>query len=126
MVSCLLIDNNALVRGRICGLLDQLGVVSHQLSDMEAAIRFCHVNKPDVVMLDASALPQANEFLRLVQHQNRNTGRPVVIHYACETSMAQMGDSILNGASEFMMVPFDLDLLRFKLTQSGVLLAAAA
>ena len=69
---------------------------------------------------------QANEFLRLVQHQNRNTGRPVVIHYACETSMAQMGDSILNGASEFMMVPFDLDLLRFKLTQSGVLLAAAA
>ena len=40
--------------------------------------------------------------------------------------MAEMGESILNGASEFMMVPFDLDLLRFKLTQSGVLLSAAA
>jgi two-component system, chemotaxis family, chemotaxis protein CheY len=126
MVSCLLIDNTPIERDRISGLLDQLGVVSHQLSDIEAAIRFCHDNKPDVVMLDVSALPHANEFLRLVRYQNRNTGRPVVILYASDASMAQMGDSILNGASEFMMVPFDLDLLRFKLTQSGVLLAAAA
>jgi two-component system, chemotaxis family, chemotaxis protein CheY len=126
MVSCLLIDNNTYERGRISGLLDQLGVMSHQHSDMEAAIRFCQDNKPDVVMLDASALPHANEFLRLVRYQSRNTGRPVVILYASDASMAQMGDSILNGASEFMMVPFDLDLLRFKLTQSGVLLAAAA
>lgn len=126
MVSCLLIDKNPQERGHISGLLDQLGVVSHQLSDMEAAIRFCHENKPDVVMLDASALPEAKEFLRLVRYQSRNTGRPVVILYATSASMAEMGDSILNGAAEFMVVPFDLDLLRFKLQQSGVLLAAAA
>jgi DNA-binding response OmpR family regulator len=126
MVSCLLIDKNPGERARVSGLLDQLGVVSHQLTDMEAAIRFCHENKPDAVMLDASALPEAKEFLRLVRYQSRSSGRPVVILYATETSMADMGDSILSGASEFMMVPFDLDLLRFKLQQSGVLLAAAA
>ncbi len=126
MVSCVLIDKNPFERGRISCLLDELGVVSHQLSDIEVALQFCHDNTPDVVMLEASALPEAKEFLRLVRHQGRSTGRPVVILYATETSMAAMGDSILNGAAEFMMLPFDLDLLRFKLSQSGVLLAAAA
>ncbi len=126
MVSCLLIDKLPLERGRISCLLDEIGVVSHQLSDLEAAILFCHENKPDVVMLEASALPEAKEFLRLVQRQNQNTGRPVVILYASETSMAAMGDSILSGASEFMLLPFDRDLLHFKLSQAGVLVAQAA
>ncbi len=126
MVSCLLIDKNLEERSRISGLLDRLGVNSHQHSDMETAIRFCHENKPDIVMLEASALPEAKEFMRLVRYQSRNTGRPAVILYAIDASVAEMGDSILNGASEFMMVPFDLDLLRFKLQQSGILLAVAA
>ena len=126
MVSCLLIDQNAAERTRISGLLEQLGIGCTQLADVEEAVQFAHENKPDVVLLDASALPRAKEFLRLVRYQSRNTGRPVVILYATETSMMEMGESILNGASEFMMVPFDLELLRFKLTQSGVLMAAAA
>lgn len=126
MVSCLLIGQNAQEGRHIAGLMEQLGVTCHSLDEIDTAIRHCHENKPDVVMLDASSLPQAKEFLRLVRYQNRATGRPVVIVYATEVNVAQMADSILNGASEFMIVPFDLDLLRFKLTQSGVLLAAAA
>lgn len=126
MVSCLLIGGNELESGHIAGLMGQLGVVCQRIGEIEPAIRYCHENKPDVVMLDATSLPEAKEFLRLVRYQNRSTGRPVVIVHATEANVTQMADSILNGASEFMIVPFDLDLLRFKLTQSGVLLAAAA
>jgi DNA-binding NtrC family response regulator len=126
MVSCLLIGQNANESHHIAGLMAQLGVACQTLTEIEPAIRHCHENKPDVVMLDATSLPEAKEFLRLVRYQNRNTGRPVVIVYATEANVTQMADSILNGASEFMVVPFDMDLLRFKLTQSGVLLAAAA
>jgi DNA-binding NtrC family response regulator len=126
MVSCVLIGKNAVETRLVAGLMTQLGVTSHTVSDIEPAIRHCHENKPDVVMLEASSLPQARDFLRLVRNQNRNTGRPVVIVYAREAHVAQMADSILNGASEFMVMPFDLDLLRFKLVQSGVLLAVAA
>jgi DNA-binding NtrC family response regulator len=126
MVSCLLIGQNANESHHIAGLMGQLGVACQTLGEIEPAIRFCHENKPDVVMLDATSLPEAKEFLRLVRYQNRSTGRPVVIVYATDVNVTQMADSILNGASEFMVVPFDLDLLRFKLAQSGVLLAAAA
>jgi DNA-binding NtrC family response regulator len=126
MVSCLLIDQNEVARSHISGLLTQLGVVSSRLADVEEGIRFCHDNQPDVVLLEASALPRAKEFLRLVRQQCRNTGRPIVIFYAAEANMDQMGESILSGASEFIMAPFDLDLLRFKLVQAGVLTAQAA
>jgi DNA-binding NtrC family response regulator len=126
MVSCLLIGKDAVETRLVAGLMTQLGVASQTLSDIEPAIRHCQDNTPDVVMLEASSLPRAPEFLRLLRQQNRSTGRPVIIVYAREANVAQMADSILKGASEFMVMPFDLDLLRFKLTQSGVLLAVAA
>jgi two-component system, chemotaxis family, chemotaxis protein CheY len=126
MASCVLIDENVAERSRIAALLNQLGISAHGISDVEEGIRYCHAQSPDVVLLDASALPRAKEFLRLVRHQSRLTGRPVVILYAHEADAAAMGDSILNGASEYLMLPFDLDLLRFKLMQAGVLVAEAA
>jgi DNA-binding NtrC family response regulator len=126
MVSCLLIDENAVARTTVSGLLAELGVTTMQLSEVEDGIRFCHENKPDVVLLEASALPRAKEFLRLVRHQGATTGRPIVILYATSADMSVMGESILSGASEFIMAPFDRDLLRFKLMQSGVLQAQAA
>ena len=46
--------------------------------------------------------------------------RPLVILYANEPA-AEIGQSILEGAAEFMMQPFDLELLQFKLHQAGVL-----
>lgn len=126
MVSCLLIDENIVSRNSVSGLLAQLGVSTSHLSDVEEGIRFCHENRPDVVLLEATAMPRAKEFLRLVRHQGAMTGRPIVILYASSADMSVMGESILSGASEFIMAPFDLDLLRFKLTQSGVLQARAA
>jgi DNA-binding NtrC family response regulator len=122
----LLIDENAVKRAHIAGLSAELQVDVSETADVEQGIRFCHERRPDVVMINATALPKAREFLRLVRQQNRATGKPVVILYASAATITTMGESILNGASEFMLAPFDLDTLRFKLTQFGLLMAAAA
>jgi two-component system, chemotaxis family, chemotaxis protein CheY len=126
MVSCLLIDQNDTERHRIATLLAELGIVTSELSDVETGIRYCHENKPDLVLMAAGALPRSKEFLRLVRYQGQQSGRPVVILYTDEVSMELMGESILQGASEFMMTPFDLELLSFKLRQSGILNSAIA
>jgi DNA-binding NtrC family response regulator len=126
MVSCLLIDQNDAERRRISALLAQLGIVTSELSDVESGIRFCHDNKPDVVLMEAAALPRSKEFLRLVRYQGQHSGRPVVILYTDHANMELAGESILGGASEFLMTPFDLELLSFKLRQSGILNAAKA
>jgi DNA-binding response OmpR family regulator len=126
MVSCLLIDDNALECARVAALLGELGIVVTSKIDVEAGIEFAHANAPDVVLMEASAASKAKEFLRLMRLQSRNTGRPIVILYATSATMTDMGEGILSGASEFMMAPFDVGLLEFKLVQSGVLIARAA
>ncbi len=93
---------------------------------MEEGIRHAHANSPDVVLMEANTVPRAKEFLRLVRYQGRSSGRPVVILYSKSASVSEMGEGIINGASEFMMAPFDLELLEFKLVQAGVLVAHAA
>lgn len=126
MVSCLLLDDNELDCARITALLRELGIDCTAMIDIEDGIRFANSSTPDVVLMEASTVPKAKEFLRLVRNQNRDTGRPVVILYASSATMSDMGEGILSGASEFMMAPFDLSLLEFKLVQSGVLAARAA
>jgi CheY-like chemotaxis protein len=126
MVSCLLIDDNELERSRISGLLGELGIHTTPIVNLEEAIGFVHAKTPDVVLMEASAAPRAKEFLRLVRYQGRNTGRPVVILYASTVTMSDIGEGILSGASEFMLAPFDVGLLEFKLVQAGVLTAQAA
>jgi DNA-binding response OmpR family regulator len=126
MVSCLLLDDNAFESTRIAALLAELGVQCTAIADVDEGIGFANANTPDVVLMEASTVLRSKEFLRLVRNQNRSTGRPVVILYASSATMSDMGEGILNGASEFMMAPFDVGLLEFKLVQSGVLSAKAA
>ena len=126
MVSCLLLDEKELVCARISALLEELGIHCTAMVDIQEGLRFANANTPDVVLMEASTVPRAKEFLRLMRNQSRDTGRPVVILYATSATMSDMGEGILSGASEFMMAPFDVSLLEFKLVQSGVLAACAA
>ena len=121
MLSCLLIDKNPNERRRLTQLLSGLGLFCHERDGAEEGIRFCQERKPDVVVMEASGLPAAKEFLRLVRYQNRTTKRPVVILYADKPDLEAVGESIMDGAADFLMKPFDRDLLQFKLEQAGVL-----
>lgn len=120
MVSCLLIDKNAGERQKLSGFMAELGFVCTELPAARDGILYCHDHSPDVVVMEASALDDAREFLRLTAISNRRTGRPIVILYADKPDFETMGESILEGAAEFLLKPFDRDLLRFKLRQSGV------
>jgi len=121
MIRCLLIDKNPAERQKVAQLLASLGIVCVERQDAEEGIRYCSEADPDVVMMEASALPAAKEFLRLARHKGQSTGKPVVILYADRANLATMGETILDGAAEFLIRPFDRDLLQFKLAQAGVL-----
>ena len=121
MVSCLLIEANRDEGQRVSGLLETLGFECTVRQTADEGIRFCHEEHPDLIVMEASELPSAREFLRLVRYQNRTTKRPVVILYADKPDLEAVGESIMDGAADFLMKPFDRDLLQFKLEQAGVL-----
>jgi len=121
MVNCLLIDKNPLERQRLQQMLGAIGFHCDERAGAEEGIRFCQESSPDVVVMEASGIKATKEFLRLVRYQGRTSRRPVVILYADRPNMEAVGENIIDGAADFLVKPFDRDLLLFKLEQAGVL-----
>ena len=121
MVRCLLIEKNAAERSRIMGFLNGFGFECIEREGADEAIRFCQESQPQVVLMEASAVPATKEFLRLMSYQGRSNKKPIVILYSENPDLSAMGDSIIQGASDFLVAPFDGDLLHFKLEQAGAL-----
>jgi len=120
-VSCLLIDGNAAERSRIGDLVRGFGMDCVERAGAAEGIRYCDEKQPEVVLMDATARLEVDEFLRGVRQQARGRKMPVVILYSEAPDMASMGQSIIEGAAEFMVKPFDGRLLSFKLEQTGLL-----
>ena len=120
MVNCLLIDKNPKERQRLAQMLCSLGLSCEEREGADEGIIFCHESNPDVVVMEATGVAAAKEFLRLVKYQGRNTRRPVVIFYANKLNLESVGETIIEGAADFLAKPFDRDLLQFKLEQAGV------
>ena len=124
MVSCLLVDQNCVVRSRIAEMLGCLGFECLESAGLDAAVTFAQTSKPQLILINASEQTPAQDFLRLVKSGGQQQVEPVVIFYADAPKMEAMGASILAGASDFLIQPFDSRILKFKLQQAGFKLAA--
>jgi DNA-binding NtrC family response regulator len=120
MVNCLLIDKNPRDRSSMLQILNGLGLKCEERSGAAEAIQFCNERHPDVVVMEASKLNDTKEFLRFIKFHGATHNRPVVILYSEMADISAMGETILQGASDFMMMPITPDLLQFKLAQAGV------
>lgn len=121
MTSCLLVDQNQSERQRVLRLLDGLGLDTTQTGAPEDALKYCNDNSPDVVMMAAG--PQNSPLSDFVARLRHGIGgrKPVVILYAEKPDMEMIGQSILQGAADVIMKPFDSEILHFKLKQAGVI-----
>lgn len=124
MVQCLLIDRDPAERTRISALLSGFGLEISEFSAAEEGIAYCNDNRTDVVVMQAYGNNiAAQDFVRRVQRNGRNK-KPVVIFYADQPDVETIGNSIIEGAAEFLVMPFDRELLTFKLRQAGIVLAS--
>jgi DNA-binding response OmpR family regulator len=130
MVSCLLIEPDAKERAHVKNLLDALGMDCVAAPQAESALEASGGETPDVIMMEVSGLPDAK---RILKHHvppqavgGQTARKPVLIMYGRSSNLDVINDSIMHGVSEFLVQPFDLELLRFKLAQSGVLPQRAA
>lgn len=120
MTRCLLIDEEGRGRQHLSEMLSGLGLEMSLTSGGEDAVRFCNDNSPDVVMLSARASGGApKDFVKRLRMNAR--GKPPVVFLFADTPDTEMfGQTILEGAADVLMMPFDRDLLHFKLRQAGI------
>jgi len=121
MKSCLLVDDSKAIRSVVRQMLASFEFDVTEATNGAEALAACGHSFPEVVILDWN-MPVLNgiEFLRALRSKPGGDA-PIVIFCTTENGVAHIAEGLAAGANEYIMKPFDRDILRDKLTQVGAL-----
>ncbi len=119
--SCLVVDDSPTVRKIMRRIMQTIGFEVSEAGDGREALAFCERTKPALIMLDWNMpVMDGLTFLRALR-QMPGGDRPVVILCSTVSELSNIEIALEAGASEYIMKPFDADLVRLKLEQTGIL-----
>ncbi|MEP9368273.1 response regulator [Xanthobacter sp. VNH20] len=121
MKTCLVVDDSGVVRKVARRMLEDLSFSVTEAANGLEALAACDVALPDVILLDWN-MPVVDGLGFLTRLRARPAGLvPLVIFCSTENDLAHISTAIAAGANEYIMKPFDFDLLREKLEEVGAL-----
>ena len=121
MTYCLIVDDSPTVRRVIRRIVVNLGFEAVEAAEGRAALAACRERLPDLVVLDWN-MPEMDgmSFLRALRRLPEGQ-RPVVIFCTTVNDLPHIEEALDAGADEYIMKPFDEDILKHKLGQTGLL-----
>lgn len=120
MKTCLVVDDSRVIRKVACRVLQDLDFETLEAENGAAALMICRQKMPDVVLLDWSGPPITGiDFLKALRSQTRGN-HPVVVLCTTENDAARISEALNAGADEFVMKPYDREMLEATLTQLGL------
>ncbi|MEQ8584894.1 MAG: response regulator [Thalassobaculaceae bacterium] len=121
MKSCLVVDDSKVVRMVARRILQELAFEIEEAEDGQQALDACQRKLPDAILLDWN-MPVMNgiEFLRALRKLPGGDG-PVVVFCTTENDLQHIQEAISSGANEYIMKPFDSDIIATKFQQVGLL-----
>lgn len=119
--TCLIVDDSRVVRKVARRILEELSFTCDEAEDGKFALDAVHKLMPDLIMLDWN-MPNMNglEFL-LALRAMPTGGTPKVVMCTTENDMSHIMQAMQSGASEYIMKPFDKEIVENKLILIGVL-----
>ena len=126
MKTCLIVDDSAVIRKVARRILENLDLDVSEAEDGAKAMEQCSAAMPDVILLDWN-MPNMDgyAFLRALR-QAPGGGIPKVLFCTTENDVGAIARALHAGADEYIMKPFDRDILTAKLAQVGPAEANAA
>jgi two-component system chemotaxis response regulator CheY len=117
----LVVDDSAAIRKAIRRILEPLGFAVDEAEDGSQALTYCSEwGRADVVLLDIDMpVMDGLSFLRALR-ENPNLKQPPVIMCTTHNSMAKIQEALALGANEYIMKPFDAEIIGSKLEQLGL------
>jgi two-component system chemotaxis response regulator CheY len=121
MKTCLIVDDSKIVRMVARKILEGLNFEIAEAEDGQQALDACMAEMPTAVLLDWN-MPVKNglEFLRELRALD-DVDQPVVVFCTTENDMTHIQEAIQAGANEYIMKPFDSEIIESKFTQVGLL-----
>jgi two-component system chemotaxis response regulator CheY len=121
MKICLVVDDSRVVRKVARRILEGLDFEIAEAGDGMEALAFCRAAMPDAVLLDWSMpVMDGLEFVRRLREEPGGDS-PVVVFCTSENDPDRIADALAGGADEYIMKPFDGDIIEAKFAQVGLL-----
>jgi len=121
-MKALIVDDAKVVRVALGRIMNQLGYATVKAEDGQQALdAMAEHPDTDVVMLDWN-MPVMNgyDFLIAMREMPEHGVNPKVIMVTTETGMPHMLKALAGGADEYIMKPFDKDMVASKLSMVGL------
>ncbi len=121
MKTCLVVDDSRVIRKVARRILEEIGFDIAEASDGMEALAWCRAAMPDAILLDWN-MPVMNgiDFLRQLRREPGGEA-PVVIFCTVENEAANILEALQAGANEYIMKPFDGDIIEAKFAEAGVI-----
>jgi two-component system, chemotaxis family, chemotaxis protein CheY len=117
----LVIDDSRVVRKVARRILEDLDFEVAEAGDGAEGLAWCRTEMPDAVLLDWNMpVMDGLEFLQRLR-QEPGGDAPRVVFCSVENDLDRVRSALDAGADEYIMKPFDGDIVASKLTLAGVL-----
>lgn len=116
-----MVDDSRVVRKVARKILEELEFDCHEAEDGKKAMESCVQTMPEAILLDWN-MPVMNgiEFLRRLR---KMTGGdiPKVVFCTTENDLSHIQEALTAGANEYIMKPFDSEIIQTKFSQIGLM-----
>lgn len=121
MKTCLVVDDSRVVRKVARRIIEDLGFSCIEAEDGQKAYDVCSKKMPDAILLDWNMPVMSGiEFLDKLRKMGEG-GHPKVVFCTTENDMDHIQRAMNAGANEYIMKPFDSDIVESKFAQIGLI-----
>lgn len=121
MKSCLVVDDSKVVRSVARKILEGLSFAVEEAANGQEALDACKRQMPEAVLLDWNMPVMSGiDFLRALRELPGGDS-PIVVFCTTENDMAHIQEALGAGANEYIMKPFDSEIVESKFAQVGLI-----
>lgn len=114
MKSCLIVDDSSVVRKVARRILEDMDYIIDEAEDGQEAFDKCRAEMPDAILLDWNMPVKSGlEFLKDLRSYVGGE-KPRVLFCTTENDVGHIAVAMKAGANDYMMKPFDRDILEAK------------
>jgi two-component system chemotaxis response regulator CheY len=121
MKTCLIVDDSSIIRKVARRILEALEFQILEADNGEQAFETCRRELPDAILLDWN-MPKLDgyDFLRMLRRLPGGE-QPKVVFCTTENDVAHIARALQAGANEYIMKPFDKDIVEEKFQEIGLI-----
>jgi two-component system chemotaxis response regulator CheY len=121
MKSCLIVDESRVQRSFTRTIVENLAFACREAPSCETALSACAFSMPDAVLVDWTVAGVSGvECLKAIRAMPKG-GHPKIILCSTNNEIEQIMVALEQGADEYIMKPFDQDIVRSKFEQTGLM-----